>query len=67
MQARGAEGLNIERRRQVRDTVKGEFTEFSCRPQAGDQGVTGVTTISHEVSCMERSQASELGRVEFES
>lgn len=37
----------------MRGTVKGEFTEFSFRLRDRGEGIR-VTTVSHEVSCLER-------------
>lgn len=54
----------------MRGIVEVEFTEFSYGLEVGDWGRGGrggVTAISPEVSCLERSWALELGRVEFES
>lgn len=51
----------------MRGIVEVEFTEFSYRLEVGDQGRDGVTAIVQEVSCLEGTWASELGRVEFES
>lgn len=49
------EGLNTVRRWHVRDIVKAEVTEFSCRSEVGDWGMVGVTTDSHAGSCLGKS------------
>ena len=59
MKARDTKGLNSVRRRHVGDIVNVEFAEFSYRSEVTDQRMIGVTPISHEVSCLERSWASD--------
>lgn len=52
----------------MRGIVKVEFTEFSSRLEVGEQGELGGGQYHlTRVSCLERSWAWELGRLEFES